>query len=223
MTMKSAYYMDTGNLPLASRASSLVRRKIFQLFWDVMRPSENTSILDLGVTSDEEHRESNFFEQLYPYKDRITCAGIEDASHVERVFPGTAFVPIAAGQKLPFHDGQFDVLFSNAVVEHAGSGNSQRFFISEALRVAKSFFITTPNRFFPVEMHTGLPLLHYLPKEAHRRVLANLGYGYWASESNLNLLGAREFRSLFPALIPVEIRNVKLLGIPSNLVAYHRI
>ena len=57
---------------------------------------------------------------------------------------------------------------------------------------------TGENRWFPLELHTFLPVLHWLPRRWHRRLLARLGMTFWAEEANLNLLGARDLRSLFP-------------------------
>ncbi len=68
----------------------------------------------------------------------------------------------------------------------------------ELCRVGKSFFITTPNRWFPFEHHTGLPLLHYLPPSVFRPLLRRTRYRHWAEESNLNILTARELAALFP-------------------------
>ena len=48
------------------------------------------------------------------------------------------------------HDGTFDVVFSNAVIEHVGGEEEQLRFVAEALRVGRRAFITTPNRLFPV-------------------------------------------------------------------------
>jgi hypothetical protein len=220
MGEESVYYRNTGRIPVASKASLHVRKKMFELFMQVMRPSESISILDLGVTSDGKHPESNFFEQLYPYKHRIVCAGTEDGSYLEKRYPGTRFISIRPGEPLPFPNEAFGIVFSNAVIEHAGNEAAQKNFVREVLRVGKSFFITTPNRIFPIEMHTGLPLLHYLPKTAHRYVLTKLGYGYWATEANLNLLHPQAFRRLFPSPVLVKIKKIRLLGITSNLIAY---
>jgi len=212
--------MHTDKMPLASKVSFHVRRKMFTIFMAAMRPSAETSILDLGVTSDDRYQESNYFERFYPYKDRVVCAGTEDGSHLEQEYPGVTFVPIKANQPLPFLNQQFDIIFSNAVIEHTGGEGGQQFFIKEILRVSKAFFITTPNRWFPVEMHTGLPLLHYLPMPIYRLVLTRIGLQYWTSEENLNLLDARSFSRLFPSSVSVKVVTVTLLGIPSNLIAY---
>ena len=64
---------------------------------------------------------------------------------------------------LPFPDGAFDVVHSNAVIEHVGGRERQEAFVREALRVGRRVFLTTPNRWFPIEVHTRLPLVHWLP------------------------------------------------------------
>ena len=78
----SEYYSITRHLPLASRLSFAARRKMFQRFVDALSPTEATTVLDLGVTCDANSPESNYFEQLYPHKHRIVCAGTEPAQHL---------------------------------------------------------------------------------------------------------------------------------------------
>jgi hypothetical protein len=218
--VSSPYYEAIRHVPLASRLSLRVRRAMFQRFMDLMRPTPDCTVLDLGVTADTGNPESNYFEQWYPHKHRIVCAGVEDALHLPQAYPGVTTRRIAAHQPLPFADGQFDVVFSNAVVEHAGSRRQQRFFIDEALRVARRFFITTPNRWFPVEVHTALPVVHYLPARLHRRVLSAIRLPYWASEDHLNLLDARAFRGLFDEGDDLTITPVRVAGLVSNLIAH---
>jgi len=218
----SPYYRVTRRVPIASRLSLRVRRSMFERFVALMAPSPDSTVLDLGVTAETGQSEANYFEQWYPYKDRIVCAGVEDASHLERRYPGIKFIRIRPHERLPFADGQFDIVFSNAVVEHAGSRAQQQFFVGEAVRAAKRFFVTTPNRWFPVEMHTALPVLHYLPARVHRRVLAAIGLDYWASEEHLNLLDAGSLRLLFADQRDVTIDRVRLGPVVSNLIAYGR-
>jgi SAM-dependent methyltransferase len=220
--VQSPYYDLTRRVPIASRLSLRVRRAMFDRFMDIMKPAPDSTILDLGVTSDITHAESNYLEQWYPHRDRIVCAGVEDVSHLAERYPGVVCRRILPHQPLPFVDGQFDIVFSNAVVEHAGSRRQQRFFVEEALRVGRRFFITTPNRWFPIEMHTALPLLHYLPATMHRCVLSVMGLDYWASENQLNLLDARSLQSLFAAGHDVTVTTIRVGGFVSNLVAHGR-
>lgn len=193
---------------------------MFGRFLEVMRPTAACRVLDLGVTADRANAESNFFEQWYPYADRLVCAGVEDASHLEEQHPGVRFQRVAPHRTLPFADGEFDIVFSNAVIEHAGTRAQQAFFVAEALRVARRFFITTPNRWFPVEMHTALPVLHYLPPGVYRRLLAAIGQEYWASEAHLNLLDSRSLHKLCAPAYSVEVARIRLCGVVSNLIAH---
>lgn len=221
-TTPSPYYKDSGRVPLASRLSYAARKRIFDFFMDVMQPSRESRVLDIGVTKDMIFRESNFFERLYPHKDRIVCVGTEHGAHLEQLYPGLRFVPIQPGHRLPFADQAFDFVFSNAVIEHVGSAESQSAFVSEACRVGARVFIVTPNRWFPVEHHTGVPLLHYLPPAVYRRILGWTSLRYWSREENLNLLGADGLAALFPDGYPVRAKRLGIgVGVfKSNLVAF---
>lgn len=66
----------------------------------------------------------------------------------------------ADGRKLPFGDKSFDLVFSNAVIEHVGQKEDQLIFVREHDRVGKSWIFTTPNRMFPIESHTQVLLIH---------------------------------------------------------------
>ena len=219
---ESVYYRHSGRVPAASRLSLRARTAVYERFLRVMAPRQTDRILDIGVTSDTRHPESNFLERAYPWKQQITCLGTEDGSHLEREYPGVRFVQVTAGEPIPFDDGSFDIVFSNAVIEHVGSAAHQRAFAAEALRVARRVFLVTPNRWFPFETHTGLPLVHYLPPRAFRSLLKRTPYAIWASEDRLNLLTASMFAGVFPpeARVTVEYAGVGVGPLRSNLIAY---
>jgi SAM-dependent methyltransferase len=219
----SPYYRHSSyKLSLASRLSYAARMQMFDRFMQVMQPSAGNTVLDIGVTSDTTFKESNFFEQLYPYKEQIVCVGTENGSHLEQTYPGVKFIQVEPGQPLPFADKKFDLVFSNAVIEHAGSRINQKAFIAEALRVGKRVFITTPNRWFPVETHTTVPLLHYLPPRLYRSVLKKTSLKFWSSEQNLNLLTKTGLANLFPPGCRLEIERIGIAPglFKSNVVAY---
>jgi hypothetical protein len=195
------------------------RKDIFDLFMTTMHPTPSLSILDLGVTPEQTLPESNHFEKIYPHKHKITAASIEDASFLERIYPGLRFIRIQRGE-LPFADNQFDILFCAAVVEHVGDTDSQKDFIREALRVSRYFFFTTPDRRFPVEFHTFLPFLHWLPQSMYQSVMHMLGLHFWAKTENLNLLTPKKFLSLFPPCHSLQVFKYRLFGLPSNIVIY---
>ncbi len=215
----SVYYKHTGGSKIASRFSTNARKRMFRIFTERFSPYPSMKVLDVGVTSDRGNIESNYFEQFYPFKDQITCVGTEDAAWLEDEYPGLRFQRIEPHTRLPFEDSYFDVAFSNAVIEHVGNSVSQSDFISELLRVSKGIFITTPNRWFPIETHTMLPLIHYLPATCWRACLRLLGYEYYSHESNLHLLDKRGLMELFAIKEQIELIEIKTLGFVSNLVA----
>lgn len=216
----SVYYKDTGKIGLASKLSLHFRTKMFSKFMEAMKPQPNHTVLDVGVTSDDQHPESNYFEKMYPYKENVVCVGTEDGAHLEEKYPRIKFIKVYSGKPLPFNDKEFDIAFSNAVIEHVGNAEAQRAFVKEIMRVSKQFFITTPNSWFPIEFHTALPLLHWLPKKLYRGTLSILGEKYWSEEENLNMLSKREFRNLFSEDANVFADSVGLLGFPTNLIIY---
>ncbi len=71
---------------------------------------------------------------------------------------------LAKAASLPFADQSFDLVFSNSVIEHVGSRDTQARFASEIARVGKLFWLQTPNRYFPIEQHLWTPLVHWLPR-----------------------------------------------------------
>jgi hypothetical protein len=213
------FSMDHPLRMLASRISFYVRRKVFASFMDIMKPDANALVLDIGVTPDQRLPESNFFESLYPYKNRIVATSIENASFLEEAYPGLTFIQTEK-DRLPFKDQSFDIVFCSAVLEHVGSIDHQRRFIREVLRVSRNFFVITPNRQFPVEFHTFLPLIHWLPQPQHQAILKKLRMDFWSRTQNLNLHTPHSLHSLFPSHTDVYLRHVSLLGFPSNLIAY---
>lgn len=209
---------------LPVRVAAHQRRKMFARFLAATGVAANEVILDVGVTSDRTYQASNYLEAWYPHKHMITAAGIDDASFLCAQYPGMRFV-VADGCRLPFRDQAFDVVHSSAVIEHVGSFARQCAFVRECCRVARrTAFITTPNRWFPVEFHTVLPLVHWLPKPAFRSLMRNTGRGFFADEGNLNLMTGREL-GLAAAHIDGfvhEVSQVWLAGWPSNLLLLMR-
>ena len=99
-----------------------------------------------------------------------------------------------AGGAFPFADNEFDVCWSNAVIEHVGTHERQVLFLREIARVGRRAYITTPNRFFPVEVHTRIPLLHYLPKPWFDAILRRIGKE-WAAGDYMYLLSLSELKA----------------------------
>jgi SAM-dependent methyltransferase len=199
---------------LADAISLRSRRRKLRLFLDELQPTERTTVLDVGVDElgfgeGEGCGTLNFFEELYPWPERITALGLHDGAGFRSRYPGIRYVQGDACD-LPFADGEFDVVFSNAVIEHVGPRERQRRLVSEALRVGRRVFITTPNRRFPVEVHTRLPIVHWLPDRAAHRIYDLAGKGF---AKEVALLSRRSFASLFPGHVRIVDLGLTLVAI----------
>jgi SAM-dependent methyltransferase len=190
------------------------RQRKLRLFLDEMRPTSETTVLDVGA--DELAfgegggcRTLNFFEELYPWPDRITALGLHDGAGFRERYPAVRYVQGDACA-LPFADGEFEVVFSNAVIEHVGGRERQRRLVLEALRVGRRIFLTTPNRRFPVEVHTGLPFVHWLPDAVAHRAYDLVGKGF---AKELDLLSPGTLASLFPGRVRVVNLGLTLVAI----------
>jgi methyltransferase family protein len=207
---------------MAVKVGLRVRERMFATFMSQFAPACDETVLDIGATSDQDYSASNYFERLYPYKERITASGLGDASFLQQQYPGLNYV-CANALDLPFADASFDLVHSSAVLEHVGSFENQTRMVGECVRVARrGICLTTPNRWFPIEIHTQLPLLHWLPSVVYRRLFHKMGYDYFAEEANLNLMSTASLLRT-TAGIPgwrFQVVPARLLGWTSNLMLF---
>jgi hypothetical protein len=180
--------------PLALRLAESNRERKFAAFMDLVKPTPETTVLDVGFTGKEFREGDNFLEKHYPYPSQITALGIDAPEAFAERYPEVSVV-LYDGNRFPFRDQEFDVCWSNAVLEHVGNRERQALFVREIRRVAKLAFVTTPNKNFPVELHTRTPLLHFLPQPWFEAYLSRTGKR-WATGGYMNLLSPRGVREV---------------------------
>ena len=76
-----------------------------------------------------------------------------------------------------------------------------------------------------IDFHTQIPLIHWLPKNIHRKILSLIGLKFYSKEENLNLLSLEELKNLLKNfhLIEYEIRSIRLFGFISNFMIFGKI
>jgi len=107
-----------------------------------------------------------------------------------------------------FADGSFDIVFSNSVIEHLFTLEQQRRMAAEVQRVGKSFWVQTPNFWFPMEPHFHIPGWQWMPLNLRVSIIRRWRCGWRgpcpdpvkARElvSEVRLMSGRELRSMFP-------------------------
>jgi SAM-dependent methyltransferase len=216
------YYRKALPMPLWRRLLRRQQQRIYDRFARHFPPTPALRVVDIGVNGAHQRRELHLLESRWPYPASIVACGLEPPDNFTRCVPEARYVQAARGAPLPFADREFDVAFCSAVIEHVGDRAAQRRFLADVLRVARGAFVTTPNRWYPVELHTLVPVVHYLPAPVYRRVYRALGFDFFAREENLNLLDRAALRALVPPGRTVAIETASFLGLPSNLLLVAR-
>jgi SAM-dependent methyltransferase len=108
-------------------------------------------------------------------------------------YPGP-FVRADATLRLPFADGEFDLVYASSVVEHIPP-HRRPAFARELSRVGRGLYVQTPAFSFPVEPHALLPVAHWLPTTVRKPYWRLGAQGHW---EDVHLLRRGEVAALFP-------------------------
>jgi hypothetical protein len=175
--------------------------------------------LDIGTTSDEKNDSSNIIIKnilnVEKFKS-ISDQTIENDFFYKKLKKSIT-EKLSKEELLEFSS---DLVISTATIEHVGNDANQRKMIENVIKLTKKIFIiTTPNRFHPIEFHTKLPLIHWLPKFIYRKILLIFGVNFHANENNLNLLSIKDLkRMLDNQKINYEMKFVRLFFFKSNII-----
>jgi SAM-dependent methyltransferase len=134
---------------------------------------------------------------------------------------------IGDARDLPFADREFDVVFSNSVIEHVGGLREQVRMAKECVRVGKRYYVQTPNWAFPIEPHFLFPGWQYLPLPVRARLHSWRQWGWWKKApsyhqaleevESIRLITRSEMGYLFP---DATIWTERFMGLPKSFVAY---
>jgi hypothetical protein len=195
------------------------REKIFKIFVENIKLKKIYKVIDIGSTAVDSMSE-NYFLHNYPYKKSITCFSNQKLDNLKKKYP-FLIIKKGDGRNTNLPDNFYEIVHSNATIEHVGSFDNQIKFVRELYRISKKIiFMQTPNRYFPIDFHTLLPFLHWLPKTMHRKILDIIGLKFLSKESNLNLLSIKELKKICRILKinSYSIKKVKIFGLVSNLI-----
>ncbi len=188
-----------------------LRRKRFRLFKLYFPEIQNrsVSILDLGGTCSF-WRQMGFSEKL---NIRITLMNIaEEHSSSENILA----IKGDACDLSVFPNAEFDIVFSNSVIEHVGNENRQQKMAKEINRVGKGYFVQTPNYWFPIEQHFLFLGFQFLPISIRVFLIMHLNLGWYSKvndkqkaleiANSIHLLSKKKIVELFPDAIIIPER-----------------
>ncbi len=198
-----------------------IRKKRFTLFKRLMSSLPRPlSILDVGGTQE-------FWEKMEFIHNDIEII-LYNLSPIETTYPVLVSMVGDARDMSEFVNQEFDVVFSNSVIEHVGSYSQQHRMAEEVRRVGKRYCVQTPNRYFPIEPHVLLPFFQFFPFELKIFLLSHFKSPWgWKITSRqeairyvrgIRLLSEKELRQLFPE---ARIYKEKFLGLTKSFILYH--
>ncbi len=207
---------------IKSLINSIIKKKrveINKIIKEEINFEKSKNLLDVGTTSSLENHENQIIKYFYNQIE-ISCLSNLNLENLKSIYNKIS-VYEGDGRDMSFIDNKFDIVTSSATIEHVGNFENQIKFFSECLRVSKhKLFVTTPNRYFPIEMHTKIPLIHFFPKKIHRKILNLIGEKYLSLEENLNLLSKNDLLQICKILSikKFQIKAIKLFGFVSNYI-----
>jgi|TARA_B110000483_G_C18206130_1_gene547743 ubiquinone/menaquinone biosynthesis C-methylase UbiE len=211
------------SLPFINKFFQKILKKNREIFYNYFKNSIfidiNKNILDVGTT-DIVNEYENIFLQKYPYKEKITCLSNQELLEVKKKYPEIQTL-LGDARNMNFEDNCFEIVHSNATIEHVGNFENQIKFIQECYRVSSKYvFIQTPNKLFPIDFHTKIPLIHFLPDKVYRTLLKLVGLSFYSDINNLNLLSKKKLIVIMKILniYNYKIIDHKLFGLRSNIV-----
>jgi SAM-dependent methyltransferase len=131
-------------------------------------------------------------------------------------YPQTFTYVRADASCLPFEKESFDVISAFSLIEHVQI-ERRADFLSEVSRVLKKnglLILQLPNRYFPVEQHSFLPLIGYLPSRFHTtfnnyycQVPSLKGLKKDLQKQNYKIIDITAYRMPFSIFPPARILN----------------
>ncbi len=188
----------------ASALSARARSRRLDLFVEQMQPRSGERIVDIGCGKAGWLNDLPGGIEVVGIDRDVSLPGYDGTNRTYRQ---------ADALDLPFADGEFDLAFSNSVIEHLSPADWQRF-AREIQRVARRFFVQTPNKWFPIEPHVLLPGYQFLPNSTQRKIwpLAIRNEPY----DEITLLSSKDLSDLFPR---AKILRERIGPLTKSLVA----
>jgi hypothetical protein len=213
--------MRIGATPGLKQLQQRIRRKRCRLFLERMQPTADMKILDIGGTA-------IFWMMPEMSKLKALLMNIYQVKVPEAVSDRLEAV-VGDATELSYNDDEFDLVFSNSVIEHVFTFENQKKMAAEIRRVGKDYWVQTPAKGFFFEPHFMAPFIHWLPPSVRKRIVR------WATPwglfgrpnkqrvsdvvDEIRILTKREVEELFP---DAEIYVERFLGMPKSYVAIRK-
>lgn len=219
---------------VVQRARQRARAKRASVFRHHFELGRETRIIDIGSENGSAIATVLAGTNIDPSNVFIADVDAERVADGARRY-GFVPVPISESGRLPFDDHFFDIVYCSSVIEHVTMAKSdiwqqrsdkefraqarqrQREFAEEIRRLGKSYYVQTPNKWFPIESHTWLPVVGFLPRRVQLPVIA-ISNRYWIKRTAPDwcLLTTKDMQGFFP---DAELMYEHIMGLTKSIMA----
>jgi hypothetical protein len=202
----------------ANSVTSQLRRRRWERFLREFPQIAEMHVLDIGG-------EAQFWRRRKPRPAHVTMVNVV-AEEAEEPWIRSV---VGDGCALPAGLGEFDLVFSNSVIEHVGGHWRRERFAEQISAAAPRYWVQTPNRYFPVEPHFLFPFFQHLPRPVQASIAAHWPVGNFGRVRDrevafgyaleIELLSRAEIRRYFPG---AELLAEKVAGLTKSWIAVRR-
>lgn len=207
------------------------RRARFRFFWSLVEDlPKPVRILDIGGTQEYwTSMECDDPAQVHVTLVNLYRQPVSRANFVSVVGDGTRLHDIG--------ENEFDIAFSNSVIEHCGAYERQQAMANEIRRVGKRYYVQSPSFWFPMEPHFLFPGFQWLPVEIRVALVKRFDLGWvrkWPEPlqrrdvwgvpmtcyelvESIRILTGSELSALFPE---GRLFRERFLGLTKSLIIY---
>jgi SAM-dependent methyltransferase len=198
--------------------STMARQKRFAELMRRFPGLADMRVLDLGGTPG--------FWSMAPVRPRAVTVVNLDADL--RASDGTDGIELVRGDAcdLPATvvDRDYDLTFSNSLIEHVGGHQRRLEFARQVTAAAPHYWVQTPYRYFPIEPHWVFPGQQFMPALARSFVSRTWKGGHIQSAPDtalddvlwVELLSVTELQHYFPE---ADIYRERFLGLTKSITA----
>ena len=185
------------------------RTKIFHSYFTI---NENTKILDLGGHDGE------YIMTMGINNKNIYIADFDKIALAKAEKNGLNIVVLDESGKIPCAKNDYDIIFSNSVIEHvtvdkddmykikktkefrAAAWERQKYFANEIQAKCDKYYVQTPYKYFIIESHSWLPIFIVMVPRRVQISLIKFFNKFWPKQTSpdWNLLTVKEMKLLFP-------------------------
>ena len=219
------YLLYNANQTNENSLSSKFRKKRFEFFNEYcLKLTKPLRILDIGG--------SDYYWKGLGFTDdenyKIEIMNIEDQN--TESLKNISFIKKDVRDLGDIKDSEYDLVYSNSMIEHLNEFEEQRKLANEIMRIGKNYFIQTPNYYFPVEPHFLLPFFQFLSDDMKTKLVSNFNLGWFEKQTDIvkarelaisvRLLTEKELKEIFPGC---EVYKEKYFLFNKSYIAFNRI